>query len=159
MGFLINFGVFQNWWSFCEIFRMGLMKMTFKHHALHHMCIITLHLGRAHDVFTIVYHMLMHFSYIRTFNSLYFDKLIVLVLFCMSLFPPLSFFLLVASWHLNENLLHLGTLFIPGHPLLLTPLPFMSGAVMRRPNWTSLRTFLDIAFIRMPSHLVGLLRH
>ena len=64
------------------------MKMTFKHHALHYMCIITLHLGRAHDVFTIVYHMLMHFSYIRTFNSLYFDKLIVLVLFCMSLFPP-----------------------------------------------------------------------
>ena len=92
--------------------------------------------------------MLMHFSCIRTFNSLYFDILIVLVLFCVSFFPPLSFFWLVASWHLNKNILHPKTLFVPRHPLLLTPLPLMSGSMMRRPNRTSLRTSLDEAFIQ-----------
>ena len=35
---------------------------------------------------------------------------------------PLSFFWLVALWHLNENLLHPRTLFVPGYLLLLPPL-------------------------------------
>ena len=41
-GILINFGVFQNQWSFCEIFGMGFVKMNLNHHTLHHICIITL---------------------------------------------------------------------------------------------------------------------
>ena len=92
--------------------------------------------------------MLMHFSCIRTFNSLYFDILIVLVLFCLSFFLPLSFFQLVVSWHLKENLFYLGTLFILGHPLLLTLFPLLFSSVMKRPKQTSLRTSLDEAFIQ-----------
>ena len=88
------------------------------------------------------------FSCIRTFNSLYFDILIMLVLFCLSFFLPLSFFRLVASWHLNKNLFRPGTFFVPRHPLFLTLLPLLFGSVMRRSKWTSLRTSLDEAFIR-----------
>ena len=66
---------------------------------------------------------------------------------CFSL--PLSLlFTSVASWHLNVNLLRLETLFISRHPLLPTLLSHTSGFVMRRPKRTSLRTFLDEAFIR-----------
>ena len=56
-------------------------------------------------------------------------------------------FTLVASWHLNVNLLHLETFFVLRHPLLLTSLPLTSGSVIKRPNQTSLRTSLDEAFI------------
>ena len=44
----LTFGIFdklwgfQNQWSFCEIFGMGIVEMTFNHHALHLICIITL---------------------------------------------------------------------------------------------------------------------
>ena len=72
--------------------------------------------------------------------------LIVSLSFSLSL--PLT---LVASWHLSVSLLRLGTLFVPGHLLLLlhlTPLPLTSDFVMRRPNRTSRRTFHDAAFIR-----------
>ena len=64
-----------------------------------------------------------------------------------SLYLPISVYISLHLWHLNINLLHLGTLFVPGHPLLLTLLLSLSGSVMRRPNRTSLRTFLDEAFI------------
>ena len=40
LGFFENFGVFQNWWSYCEIFRMGFVFLILKHHALHLICII-----------------------------------------------------------------------------------------------------------------------
>ena len=56
-------------------------------------------------------------------------------------------FTLIASWHLNVNLLCPETFFVLGHPLLLTLLPHTFGSVMRRPNRTSLRTFLEKAFI------------
>ena len=59
--------------------------------------------------------------------------------------------MLVVSWHLNINLFRPGTLFVPGHLLLLlhlTSLPLMSGSMMRGPNRTSWRTFHDAAFIR-----------
>ena len=71
----------------------------------------------------------------------------MLVLFYVSLFPSVSFFRLVASWHLNKNLLRPETLFVSAHPLLLTPLPLTFGSMMRRPNRISLRNFLDEAFI------------
>ena len=87
------------------------------------------------------------FSRTRTLHSLYSYILIVFGPFlCFSL--PLSLlFTLVASWHLNVNLLHLGTFFVLRHPLLLTSLPLTSGSVIKRPNQTSLRTSLDEAFI------------
>ena len=86
-------------------------------------------------------------SCIRTLHSLYSYISIVIGAF-LRLSLSLSLSQLVALWHLNENILHLGTLFILRHPLLLTPLPLTSGSTMRRPNRTSLRTFLDEAFIR-----------
>ena len=58
----------------------------------------------------------------------------------------LSLSRLVALWHLNVSLLHLGTLFISGHLLLILP-PLTFGSVMRRPVRTSRRTFHDEAFI------------
>ena len=73
----------------------------------------------------------------------------MLVLFCLSLFLPLSFFWLVASWHLNENLFHPRNLFVLGHLLLpLTPLLLLFGSMMRRPIRNSRRTFLDEVFIQ-----------
>ena len=82
--------------------------------------------------------------------------ILIYLLFGIHLIISLSFFLsllfpLVALWHLSVSLLCPGTLFIPGHLLLLlhlTPLPLMSGFVMRRPNQTSLRTSHDVTFIR-----------
>ena len=71
----------------------------------------------------------------------------VLVLFCVFLSLPLSFFRLVALWHLNKNPLRPRTLFVLGHLPLILHLP-MSGSVMRRPSWTSRRTFHDAAFIQ-----------
>ena len=83
------------------------------------------------------------FSCIRTFKFLYLLFCILLVLFYLSLSLPFSLFLtLVASWHLNVNLFCPGTLFVLGHLLLLlllTPLPFAYGSMMRRPSWTSRR--------------------
>ena len=72
------------------------------------------------------------------------------------LIVSLSFFLslpltLVASWHLSVSLLRPGTLFVLGLLLLLlllTPHPLTSSSVIRKTNRTSLRTFLDAAFIR-----------
>ena len=91
-------------------------------------------------------------SCICTFNSIYFDILVVgaflIVSFSLSLSLPLA---LVASWHLNVSPLLPRALFVPKHLLLLlllTLLPFMSGSMMRRPNWTSWRTFHNEAFIR-----------
>ena len=69
---------------------------------------------------------------------------------CLSL--PISLFLtLVASWHLNKNPFCPGTLFVPGHLLLLLlliPLHLTYSSIMRRPNRTSQRTFHNKAFIR-----------
>ena len=68
-----------------------------------------------------------------------------LIVFSLSL--PLSVYVSLLLWHPNVNLLRPGTLFIPGHPLLLTILLSLSSSMMRRPNRTSLRTFLNEAFI------------
>ena len=92
--------------------------------------------------------MFMH-SYAHVPSILY---ILIYLLFGTFLIVSLSFslslpFTLVVSWHLNLNLLHPGTLFLPGHPLLLMLLLSLSGSMMKRPNRTSLRTFLDKAFI------------
>ena len=81
--------------------------------------------------------------------NLFFDILncfgTFLIVFSLSL--PLFVSISLLLWHPNVNLLCPGTLFILRHPLLLTLLLSLSNSVMRRPNWTSLRTFLDEAFI------------
>ena len=65
------------------------------------------------------------------------------------LFLPLSLLLSVSCVMApNKNLLRLRTLFVSGHPLLLTPLPLTSGSMMKRPNQTFFRTSPDKAFIR-----------
>ena len=114
---------------------------------LNWLCAGRIRLGWTHAIFTIAYHMLMHFHAYVPYILFILIYWLYLVLFYVSLSLSLLF-TLVASWHLNVNLLHLGTLFVLGHPLLLTPLPLMSGSMMRRPNQTSLRNFLDKAFIR-----------
>ena len=88
------------------------------------------------------------FPCIHSFFSIYFDIFellgtFLIVSFSLSLFCFISLLL----WHLNANLLCLGTLFVPGHPLLPIILPHTSDSVIRRPNWTSLRTFPNEAFI------------
>ena len=87
-------------------------------------------------------------SCIHTFISLYSYILMCLVLFCMSLFLPLSFFWLVASWHLNENPLHPKSLFVLGYLLLLTLHLLMYSSVMIKPKRTFRGTFVGEAFIR-----------
>ena len=112
------------------------------------MCASRIGLGWAHDVLTIAYHTLMHFhAYLPCILSTLIYWLYWCFSACFSLLLSLLF-TLVASWHLNVSLLRPKTLFILGHPLLLTLLPHTSGSVIRRPNRTSLRTFLDEAFIR-----------
>ena len=70
-----------------------------------------------------------------------------LVLLCLSLSLSLSF----VSWHLNENPLRFGTLFVLGHLLLLPPLillHFTSGSIMIKLVRTFRRTSHNEAFIR-----------
>ena len=81
----------------------------------------------------------MHFSCIRTFNSLFYDIDLVHAFLCVSF--SLSFLRELALWHLNANPLYLGTFFIPGHHLT-------SSSVMIKPVRTFQRTFLDVAFIQ-----------
>ena len=40
--FLKNIGFFSKLMEFCEIFGMDFVKMVLNHHALHHICIITM---------------------------------------------------------------------------------------------------------------------
>ena len=110
-------------------------------------------LGWAHDMFKFACHMFMHFhAYVP--SSFYICYIVFCWCFsdCLSLSPFLSLFLtLVASWHLNVNPFCPETLFVSRHLLLLlllTPLPLTYSSVMRRPNWTSWKTFHDMAFIR-----------
>ena len=95
--------------------------------------------------------MFMRISCIRTFSflSLY-SIVIVFYLFhflSLSLSLPLSD---SCAWHPSANLIQLGTRFVLGLLcLLIFPFPlFKFGSVMRRPIRTSLRTFLNVAFIR-----------
>ena len=49
----------------------------------------------------------------------------------------------------NTNPLRLGSLFVvPSHPLSILIFHLIFGSVMRRPRWTSLRTFRTVVFIR-----------
>ena len=68
---------------------------------------------------------------------------------CFSICFFLSLFLsLVLLWHLNENPLCPRSLFILGHPLLLTPLLLTYSSVMIKLERTFRRTFVDETFIQ-----------
>ena len=111
------------------------------------LCAIRFGLGWAHDIFFGMSH--VHaFSCIRTFIYLYSYILMCLVIFCVSLFLPLSFFRLVVSCHLNENPFRPRILFVLGHILFLTLHLFMYGSLMIKLERTFRRTFVDEVFIR-----------
>ena len=101
-------------------------------------------------LFYIACHMFMHshayvlsFQYILIYCELFWDFFDCL----LSLSLPFSVYVSLFLWHRIVNLLCPRTLFVSGHPLLLTLLLSLFGFVIRRPNRTSLRTFLDKAFI------------
>ena len=111
------------------------------------LCAIRFGLDWTHDIFLACMSHVHAFSSIRTLISLYSYILMCLVLFYVSLFLPLSFFRLVASWYLNKNPLHPSTLFILGHLFLLTLHLLMYSSVMIKPERNFRRTFVDEAFI------------
>ena len=72
-----------------------------------------------------------------------------LELFWLSFFLSLSFCLRWSClWHLSVSQLHPRTFCVLGHCLLLILLLLIFGSVMRVPERTSRRTFLDEVFIR-----------
>ena len=64
------------------------------------------------------------------------------------LFLSLSISRINYAWHLSVNLLRLKTLLVPGVLLLISFPLFTFDFVMGRPNRTSLKTFINVAFIR-----------
>ena len=112
------------------------------------MCAGRIGLGWAHDAISFTCHMFIH-SHAYVLSIQY----ILLYSCCLGLFwlflspSPSSVCVSFLLWHLNVNLLRLGTLFVLGHSPLLILLPLTSDSVMRRPNQTFLRTFLNEAFI------------
>ena len=106
-------------------------------------------LGWAHDLISFACYMFIYsHAYILSIQYI-FIYLNYLGLFWLSSFSfLLSNYISLLLWHPNVNMLCPGTFFVQGHPLLLTLLLSLSGSVMRRLDWTSLRTSLDEAFIR-----------
>ena len=92
-------------------------------------------------------HMIMHISCIRTLSFLYFCY--GLWWCVLSVYQSLSLSLprIDCTWHPSANLLRLRTLFVPSHLLLLIFLLFTFSSMMRSPIRTSLRIFLNMAFI------------
>ena len=84
-------------------------------------------------------------SFLSIYSLIFWTALGLFLLSSLSL--PLSIYVNLLLWHPNGNVLHPRTLFVPRHPLLLTLLLSLFGFVIRRPNRTSLRSFLDEAFI------------
>ena len=75
----------------------------------------------------------------------FFLLILCLVIFCLSLSLSLS---VICSWHQRRtSLLHLGTLFILGH-LLLILLLLLFGFVMIKPFGTFWRTFHGVEIIQ-----------
>ena len=104
-------------------------------------------LGWAHDVFTFARHMLMHFhAYVLSFSYILICSMLLLSL-CLSFSLSLSHVSLLL-WHLNANLLCPKTLYVLGYLLPLTPHLLLFGFMMRMPERTSQRTFVNEAFIR-----------
>ena len=106
-------------------------------------------LGWAHDVFTIAFLTLMHFhAYVLYIPHIFIYLNCFRTFLIVSFSPPHSLVYVSASWHQNVSLLCLGTFFVLGHLYLLILPPFIFGSVMRMPERTFRRTFLDEVFIR-----------
>ena len=103
-------------------------------------------LGWAHDIFLIC--MSYIHAYIPSFLYISIYWCVWCFSACLYFSLSLSFFRLVASWHINENPLHPRTLFILRNPLPLTLLLLLFGSVMIKPKRTFRRTSLDEAFIQ-----------
>ena len=116
-------------------------------------------LGYAHDVFTFSCHMFMHFSCIHTILVFLIDiNCVWYFSTCFSFSLSLSFFQLVALWHLNGNLLRPGTLFVPTHLLLLPLLILLhliSGSMMIKPIRTFRELFTTWHSFEAPSRSIG----
>ena len=110
------------------------------------MCADRFGLSWAHDAYIVTCHIFMH-----TYHS---SLILILILFgtllrlSFSLSLSLSLSLIVCTWHPSAKLLHLGTLFVLRHHLLLILAFFMSGSVIIKPVKTFPRTFLGVAFTR-----------
>ena len=89
-------------------------------------------------------HVHAYVQFFSFFLILFFISTFLLVFLSLSL----SFFWIVCAWHLSANVLHLGTLFVLGHLLLLILHPVMLGFVMIKLVKTFQRTFLNVAFIQ-----------
>ena len=87
----------------------------------------------------------VHAYFMHTLSFLFLYSFVTM--FSLSL--SLSLSRINCAWNPSTNLILLGTLLILGLLHLLTfPFPlFKFGSVMRRPIRTSLRTFLNVAFI------------
>ena len=107
------------------------------------LCVVRFGLGWTQDVISFCTSHVHAFSCIRTLSFL----VGTLLWLCFSVSPPLSLSRIDCAWHPSANPLHLETLFVLGHLLLILP-PFMFSSVMRRPIRTSQRTFLNMVFIR-----------
>ena len=105
------------------------------------LCVVRIGLGWTHNAIFFARHILMHCSCIHTFSFPY------LIISVDGAFLSLSLSLIVYAWHPSAKPLHLETLFIPRH-LLLIPLLFTFGSMMRRHVGTSRRTSPNVAFIR-----------
>ena len=116
------------------------------------LCCVLVGLDWAEPIMYLNLHVTCSCIFMHTYFQVSIFVILHLVGAFLIVFLPLSLILtLVASWHLNINPLCPGTHFILRHLLLLlllTPLHLTSGSVMRRPNWTFLRTFHDKAFIQ-----------
>ena len=114
------------------------------------LCTSRFRLGWACDAFYFAHHILMHFHAYVPYIQYIFVYLNCLLLFWLSLSSPsLSLsFTLMRQWHRNVNLPRPETLFVPGHRLLLILPLLLFGSVMRMPERTSRKTFLDEVFIR-----------
>ena len=89
------------------------------------------------------------FSCICTLYSIYFCIFELFGAFLIVSFFPLSVWnCLERQWHRNIDLLRPGTVFVLGHRLLLILPPLLFDSVMRMPERTSWRTFLDEVFIQ-----------
>ena len=93
--------------------------------------------------------MFMHFPCIHTLFSIYFDIFELLENFLIVSFSlSFSVYISLCIWHRNVNMLHSGTLSVLGHRLHLILLPLLFGSLIRMPERTFRRIFLDEVFIQ-----------
>ena len=117
---------------------------------LNYLCAGRFGLGWAHDIYLLCTTYAHEFSCIRSLHSVYFYIFKLFGAFLIvSFFPSLSFRLHYSClWHQNVNPFHPRILFVQGHRLPLILLLLISSSMMRMPERTSRRTFLDEVFIR-----------